>query len=213
MDRGITMAQKDKTKEELIEEIVDLKKRIAELELLNSDTKNTQESFKESEKRFMDVLYASDDAILLIDGNIFVDCNEATSRMLGYSTRGEFLMVHPSKLSPDTQPDGKSSFDKAEEMMKIALEKGFHRFEWIHSKASGEDFPVEVSLTPVTFHGKAMLYCVWRDISELKLAEQTLKKDLHDLEVFYKASIGREERILELKKQIKEFERRLNSVK
>ena len=207
------MAQKDKTKEELIEEIVDLKKRIAELELLNRECKDTQESFNESEKRFMDVLYASEDAILLIDGNIFVDCNEATSRMLGYSTREEFLMVHPSKLSPDIQPDGKSSFDKSEEMMKIALEKGFHRFEWIHRKASGEDFPVEVSLTPVTFQGRAMLYCVWRDISELKLAEQTLKKDLHDLEVFYKASIGREERILELKKQIKEFERRLNSVK
>jgi len=52
---------------------------------------------------------------------------------------------------------------------------------------------------------------IWtfRDITELKQAEQELKKDLHDLEVFYKASLGREERILELKKQIKDLEQRL----
>jgi hypothetical protein len=56
---------------------------------------------------------------------------------------------------------------------------------------------------------------IWtfRDITELKQAEQALKRDLHDLEVFYKASIGREERILELKKQIKELQGKLNSVK
>jgi len=56
---------------------------------------------------------------------------------------------------------------------------------------------------------------IWtfRDITELKQAEQELKKDLHDLEVFYKASIGREERILELKNQIKELELRLGNVK
>jgi len=56
---------------------------------------------------------------------------------------------------------------------------------------------------------------IWtfRDITELKQAEQELKKDLHDLEVFYKASIGREERILELKKQIKELELKLGSAK
>ena len=54
---------------------------------------------------------------------------------------------------------------------------------------------------------------IFRDITELKQAEQELKKDLHDLEVFYKASIGREERILELKKQIKELETKLGNRK
>jgi len=56
---------------------------------------------------------------------------------------------------------------------------------------------------------------IWtfRDITELKQAEQALKRDLHDLEVFYKASMGREERILELKKQIKELQGKLGNVK
>ena len=167
---------------------------------------------QESEKRFRGVLYASEDAILLIDNQKFVDCNEATVKMLGYSSRDEFLK-HPAEVSPPIQPDGRNSFDKANEMMKIASEKGFHRFEWMHRKSNGEDFPVEVSLTPVSFQGKSILHCVWRDITELKQAEQELKEDLHDLEVFYKASIGREERILELKKQVKELELKLGNVK
>jgi len=127
---------------------------------------------RESEQRFLDVLHASDDAILLIDGETFVDCNDATVRMLGYGSRDEFLMKHPSELSPPTQPDGRDSFEKAQEMMQIAVEKGSHRFEWIHRRADGQDFPVEVTLTAITYHGKGILHCHWRDVTEQKRAEQ-----------------------------------------
>ncbi len=127
-------------------------------------------ALQESEKRFMDVLYASQDAILLISDGTFIDCNEATARMLGYATREEFLMSHPSALSPPTQPDGQSSFEKANEMIKIALETGFHRFEWVHRKAGGEDFPVEVSLTSIVMHQKNIIHCLWRDLTEKKSA-------------------------------------------
>jgi len=66
-------------------------------------------------------------------------------------------------------------------------------------------------VAPIIESGYANLY--GRDITELKQAEQKLKKDLHELEVFYKASVGREERILELKRQIKELEQKLGKVK
>ncbi|MBU1084637.1 MAG: PAS domain-containing protein, partial [Candidatus Omnitrophica bacterium] len=136
------------------------------------DLMSIKKELEESDKRFMDVLYASDDAILLIDQNIFVDCNNATARMLNYSTREEFMNTHPSKLSPEKQPDGRMSFEKAEDMMKIAMEKGFHRFEWMHRKSNEEDFPVEVSLTPVPLHGKTVIHCVWRDLTKIKEIEE-----------------------------------------
>lgn len=141
-----------------------------------TERKKAEEALRESEKRFMDVLYASKDAILLIDGNKFVDCNEATARMLGYATRKEFLMTHPSELSPPEQPDGQRSFEKANEMMKRAFEDGFNRFEWIHRKAGGEDFPVEVSLTPISIRGRNILHCLWRDMTEEKKMRQMLQK-------------------------------------
>jgi hypothetical protein len=48
------------------------------------------------------------------------------------------------------------------------------------------------------------------EISERKKMEKEREKHLHDLETFYKANIGREERILELKKRIKELEEKQN---
>jgi PAS domain S-box-containing protein len=140
-----------------------------------TDRKQTEKALQESERHFMDVLYASSDAILLIGENRFVDCNEATARMLGYVTREEFLQTHPSELSPPEQPDGRSSYEKADEMMHLAYERGFHRFEWIHRRANGEDFPVEVSLTPIVHGGNRLLHCVWRDITRRKQTEEALQ--------------------------------------
>jgi PAS domain S-box-containing protein/putative nucleotidyltransferase with HDIG domain len=142
-----------------------------------TERKRSEEALRESEQRFMNVLHASQDAILLIDGEKFVDCNEATARMLGYAKRDEFLMTHPSELSPPTQPDGKNSLEMADEMMKLAIKRGFHQFEWRHRRANGEDFPVEVSLTSIVLHGKNVLHCVWRDLTEQKRQEERLLRE------------------------------------
>ncbi|MEI8345494.1 MAG: PAS domain-containing protein, partial [Candidatus Omnitrophota bacterium] len=169
--------------------------------------KQAEQALAENEKRFMDVLYASNDPILLIDGDKFVDGNDAAMRMLGYACRNDFLMIHPSKLSPPVQPDGQSSLEKADRMMRIACEKGFHRFEWTHRKAGGEDFLVEVSLTSVVIGGKGLLHCVWRDIAGSEREREEKNKYMRELEIFYKASTGREERILELKREIERLKR------
>ena len=96
---------------------------------------------------------------MLCDGE-FIECNNATAVALGYGTTGEFLNVHPAELSPEYQPDGKTSFEKAFEMMELAHTKGTHRFEWIHKRKNGEEFPVEVMLTSVVADGKKYLYSV-----------------------------------------------------
>ena len=144
------------------------------LKTINSSLKKMENDLIESEERFMKIIYASDDAMLLIEGEKFVECNEATVRMLRYTSRADILVSHPSKLSPPVQPDGRSSIEKANEMMANALSKGFFRFVWIHRKSNGEDFPVEVSLTHVVFHGRNILHCLWRDISKVRRIQAAL---------------------------------------
>ena len=141
-----------------------------------TELKHTQQELQESERRFMDVLHSSEDAMLLLDGGRFVDCNDAAMMLLGYSTREAFLGAFPGQLSPDVQLDGRKSQEKAEEMIDIALRQGSHRFEWIHRKANGEEFPVEVSLTSVVAQGRNLLLCVWRDITEQKRAQKALEE-------------------------------------
>jgi PAS domain S-box-containing protein len=118
----------------------------------------------------------SADAILIIDGDTFVDCNQATVDMLRYASKEELLRTHPSQLSPPTQPDGRDSFTKANEMIAIAFEQGSHRFEWDHKRADGEVFPVEVLLTAIPWGDRSILHVVWRDITERKQLEQQLRQ-------------------------------------
>ncbi|MBE0646624.1 MAG: response regulator [Bacteroidales bacterium] len=136
--------------------------------------RKAQIALKDSEEKYKSLFEKSEDAVLIISDERFVDCNQATVKMLRYEAKQDLLNTHPSELSPEKQSDGRSSFEKADEMMSIALKRGSHRFEWDHKKADGEVFPVEVLLTPIpNIDGKTIIHTVWRDISERKKAEKT----------------------------------------
>jgi len=124
---------------------------------------------------YRELFERSADAILIIEGDQFVECNEATVRMLRYANREALLRTHPSELSPPRQPDGRDSYEKANEMIAIAFERGSHRFEWMHQRADGEVFPVEVLLTAVEEPGRRVLHVVWRDITDRKQLEDQLR--------------------------------------
>lgn len=130
--------------------------------------------FKSDQSWFKQLFESSPDPAWIIDGNRFVECNEAAIRTLGYSSRENLLNVHPSKLSPPTQPDGEDSYAKAERMMAIARNTGLHRFEWIHTRADVTNFVAEVTLSTVELAHRPVLYCVWRDITERKRIEEKL---------------------------------------
>ena len=148
-----------------------------------TERKKTEEALRQSEKKYRDLFEKSKDAILIIHNGKFTDCNQATVRMLRYNNKNEFLNTHPSELSPEKQADGKMSFTKANEMIKIALKNGSYRFEWYHKRSDGEIFPVEVLLTAVSINEKdQILHTVWRDITERKKAEDNIKAALEKAE-------------------------------
>jgi diguanylate cyclase (GGDEF)-like protein/PAS domain S-box-containing protein len=127
-----------------------------------------------SDERFRVLFERSSDAHLLLDHGGIIDCNEAAMRMLGCPDKERLLALHPSALSPEYQPDGRRSSEKAVEMDALAHLNGHHRFDWMHRRADGTDFPFEVTLTPVQIAGKPVLLSVLHDLTERKRAEQEL---------------------------------------
>ena len=117
----------------------------------------------------------SADAILIIEKDKFVDCNQAAVDMLRYTDKNALLQCHPSELSPEYQPDGQRSFDKANKILADVAKSGSQRFEWAHVKSDGEVFPVEVLLTAIPGDEDYTLHTVWRDISERKQLEEELR--------------------------------------
>ncbi len=142
-----------------------------------TERKLAERALLESEKKYRELFEKSKDAILIINNGKFVDCNQAAVKLLRYNDKNDCLNVHPSELSPEKQPDGAMSFSKANEMIKIALDNGSHRFEWDHVRSDGEIFPTEVLLTAIPGNEQnQVIHTVWRDITERKKSEIALRE-------------------------------------
>jgi PAS domain S-box-containing protein len=169
---------------ESIRDISRLKEAEAELAHINTNlekmVRERTEALTESERKYHTLFDKTKDAYLIIENNKFVDCNAAALQMLGYKTKEELFQIHPSIISPPIQPDGRSSFEKAEEMMMVTLREGSNRFEWVHRRANGEDFWVEVSLTAIPIHDHKIIHTAWRDINDRKKAEAEILKQLEE---------------------------------
>src|SRR3954447_6541586 len=132
--------------------------------------------------RFRVLFEHSSDAHFIFDETGITDCNDATVRLLKAVDKNQVLALHPAVLSPEYQPDGRRSLEKAQEMDALARLRGYHRFEWMHRKLDGELFPVEVTLNSVEIGGRQALIVVWHDLTEIKRVEAELRERTEDLQ-------------------------------
>ena len=71
---------------------------------------------------------------------------------------------------------------KAREVMTRAYAAGGSRFEWVHRRLNGSEFWVEVVLTPIPLGNDRGLFVTWRDITERKQIEESLRLTNEQLE-------------------------------
>jgi two-component sensor histidine kinase len=56
----------------------------------------------------------------------------------------------------------------------------------MHIRANGENFPVEVWLSKVEFDHRILINTIWRDLTEKKKIERTLRKNIEEKEILLK---------------------------
>lgn len=146
------------------------------LHILNNITKKitAENAFAKIDAQFKVLFESSPDAIMLLDENGFFDCNAATLSMFGCKVRSDFIGKHPSKFSPQLQPNGVESMVLANQMIQHALKTGSNIFDWVHCKLDGTPFPAEVLLVQFERENKPVLQAIVRDITVRKRNEQNL---------------------------------------
>ncbi len=133
----------------------------------------TSEIQKQKET-FETLFEKSSDGILIIDNGIYTQCNEKVVELLMCHSKKDIIHKEVTYFSPEYQPDGRLSHEKAMEIITESLENNGSQFEWLCQKMNKEKFWMEVSLTPIDLNNRKVLYVTARDISEKKIAEKKL---------------------------------------
>lgn len=152
-----------------------------------SPRKLAEKDLLESEIKYRALFEVANDAIFLMQDDLFVDCNKRTLAMFGCS-REQIINQPPYKFSPEYQSDGCASKDRARELIARAFSGEPLFFEWKHCRYDGQVFDAEVSLNRVRISGNTYLQAIVRDITDRKAAERALADAHYYLDALYQAS-------------------------
>ncbi|MBU0503524.1 MAG: PAS domain-containing protein [Candidatus Omnitrophota bacterium] len=170
-----------------------------------TERKKAEDALKESEEKFRIIFDNANDGILLADEEtkFFYTGNNTICQMLGYSSEEiknlGVIDIHPKEDLPYILGQFERQVRK-----EIAVAKDLPV-----KRKNGSVFYADVSSSIIILAGRTYLLEIFRDVTERKKTDEEAQKHLLELEIFYKASIGREERIMELKKQVAELEKKL----
>jgi PAS domain S-box-containing protein len=150
-----------------------------------TERKRAEEALHENELKYRSLFETADDANLLFTDGHWVECNAGALRIFG-CTREQIIGAHPSRFSPPTQPDGRSSEEQAIKKINLAFASRPQSFEWEHCRADGAPFAAEVRLNRLDLGGKPHIQAIVRDISERKRAEHTMRLHAERVQILLK---------------------------
>ena len=182
MFKEVSMKDEHKTKEQLINDLVELHQKIAELKAVQAERKKAEEALRESEERYRELVNTFVDGVISINHKMrIILWNPGAEKIFGY-TKEEILGHSMMKIVPETKMD--------------AMEKGFAEFQKDGSgpvvgealevegvKKNGTEIPIELSISARKIGEKYIATAVVRDITKRKQMEEQLRKTMEELKI------------------------------
>lgn len=142
-----------------------------------SERKRTEAELRASEARFRTFVDHATDAFFLQDEQLrIVDANRQACESLGY-VREELIGMHPREFDVNLDPNSIT------QLATRAARGETVTFETSHRRKNGSVFPVEIRVRQFEQGGKRFSLSLASDITERKLAEESLRAKDTALEV------------------------------
>ena len=177
------------------------------------ERKVVEEKLRESEEKYRKLFEEALDAIFVADAETgtLVDCNETAARLVGRE-KSEVIGLHQSILHPPEDIEGQFS-----ETFRRHIER--ERGQLLEARVIAKDGrtkDVAIKANVLEIGGKKVLQGIFRDVTEQKKAEDALRcakeraeksqgelrEVMAELKRFNDLTVGRELRIIEIKKEV-----------
>ena len=137
-----------------------------------TDRKAAAALLAESEERYRALVEHAPEAIVVLDldAGRFVEANTEAERLFGMGRR-ELCRLGPADVSPPLQPDGRWSWEAAEEWSGQGLSGQTAQFEWLHAGAGGEPVLCEVRLLRLPASERRLVRGSLIDVTERRRVE------------------------------------------
>jgi two-component system CheB/CheR fusion protein len=191
--------------------ILDKQGQVAEILAIASDItgrKRAEDELRVSEERLSAVFRTSPSGLFVsrISDGLFLEANEAFMQIIGYPTEE---VVGQTSLGLDLWVNP----EQRDRIVSLMAEQGLvEGFEYQLRRKSGEIIHALSSVRPIVWKGETCILGAIVDITERKLTEELIQRQVEelqasndDLERFNNASVGRELRMIELKKEVNEM--------
>ena len=135
----------------------------------------SEQALRASEEKYRGLFESSPDAIVTLGPPSWriTAGNAAAVAMFGTKNEKDLLTLGPVDVSPERQPDGRASAEKAAELIETVLREGFLSCEWTLQRIGGAEFPATVSVSRIQADGAEWIQATVRDITERKRAEES----------------------------------------
>ena len=119
--------------------------------------------------------------IQLWDKNLkIIECNEAAAKLYGFEDKQEYIDRFINECSPEFQPDGQNSKEKAAGLLSKAFKEGRCVFDWMHQMPDGTPMPTEITLVRVDYKNDHLVVGYTRDLRDILRLETEAEKAYYD---------------------------------
>ncbi|GEM_PF-458316 len=141
-----------------------------------TDQRRAETALKKSEERYRRLFESANDAILVLEGDRFVDCNSKAMEIFE-RRREEIIGKSPWEISDRLQAGGSSPVELSKDLIARGHAGNAVRFDWVHEKMDGSTAYMDISLAQIELApGKPALLAIVRDVTEARRIQEDLER-------------------------------------